>query len=68
MIESILELENLHAVSALDSDLIYDVVQITVLLFWDKSTLTLTAFGAALGEPLLDALFVEYLFALAALD
>ena len=51
-----------------DVELINDVVQIAVLFFWNKWAFTLAATWAALSKPLCDALFVENLFTIAALD
>ena len=68
VIEPILQLEHLAAMSALNSDLIDDVVQIAVLFFWNKWAFTLAAARATLSKPLSDTLFVENLFTIAALD
>lgn len=65
--KSILQLENLITVLALDSNLVNDVIEIPVLLLRDELALALAALGAALVEPLLDAIAVEDLLAVAAL-
>ena len=68
MVEPVGQLKYLLAVGALYPDLVYYVVQVAVLLLWNERRLALAALGAALGEPLLDALLVEDLFAVATLD
>ena len=68
MVEPVRQLKYLLAVGALYPDLVYYIVQVAVLLLWNERRLALAALGAALGEPLLDALLVEDLFAVATLD
>ena len=63
MSESVLQLIDLVTVSALNSDLIDDVVEVTILLLRDERHLALATLHATLLEPLRDAIFVENLFA-----
>ena len=65
--KSILQLENLITVLALDSNLVNDVIEIPILLLRDELALALAALGAALVKPLLDAIAMEDLLAVAAL-
>lgn len=65
--ESVLQLKYLIAVPALDPYLVNNIVKVPVLLFRVKHTLALAALGAALVQPLLDAIPMEYLLAIAAL-
>ena len=68
MSESVLQLIDLVTVSALNSDLIDDIVEVTILLLRDEGHLALATLHATLLEPLCDAIFVENLFAVWALD
>ena len=52
---------------ALDSNLVNDVIEIPILLLRDELALALAALGAALVKPLLDAIAMEDLLAVAAL-
>ena len=65
--ESVLQLKYLIAMPALDPYLVNNIVKVPVLLFRVKHTLALAALGAALVQPLLDAIPMEYLLAIAAL-
>ena len=65
--ESVLQLKYLIAVPALDPYLVNNVVKVPVLLFRVKHTLTLAALRTTLVQPLLDAIPMEYLLAIAAL-
>ena len=65
--ESVLQLKYLIAMPALDPYLVNNIVEVPVLLFRVKHTLALAALGAALVQPLLDAIPMEYLLAIAAL-
>ena len=68
MIKSVLELEYLWAVGTLDAYLVNNIVQVSVLIFSPERLLALTAFGSALSQPLIDAILVEDLLTVAALD
>ena len=53
--------------AALYTNLVYNVIKVAVLLLRVELAFALTTLGAALVEPLLDAVSVENLFAIAAL-
>lgn len=66
--ESVLQLEYLLAVAAFYANLVDDVIQVSVWLFWVELAFALTAFWAALVQPLIDAISMENLLAIAALN
>lgn len=68
MVESVLQLKDLITVSALDPDLINNVVQVSVLLLRLERCHALTALCTALGQPCLNAVLMEDLLAAATLD
>ena len=61
--KSVLQLVDLVTVSTLYSNLIDDVIQVTILFLRLKRHLALAALHASLLEPLCDTIFVENLFA-----
>ena len=65
--KSVLELKYLIAMAALYSNLVDDVIEVTVLVFCVKQTLALAAFRTTLVKPLFYAVTMENLFAVAAL-
>ena len=67
MCESVLELENHIAMAAFYSNLVYDVIEVTILIFRNELALALATFRATLVEPLLYTVAMEDLFAVAAL-
>ena len=67
MRESVLELEYLIAMAAFYSNLVYDVIEIAILIFRNELALALATFRATLVEPLLYTGPMEDLFAIGAL-
>lgn len=67
VLEAVLKLENLLTSTALNPDLIYDVIEVAILLLIDKGALTLGAASTTLGEPLVNAASMENLLARCAL-
>ena len=65
--KSVLQLEYLVAMTTLDTDLVDDVIEVSVLLFRMELTLALAALRATLVQPLLYAVPMKDLFAIAAL-
>ena len=68
VIEAIGELKDLATVRTLDPDLVYYVVQVSILLLGHEGCLALAALAAALLQPLFDAGLMENLLAGGALD
>jgi len=54
--------------AAFYANLVNDIIEVSVLLFRVELALALAAFGATLVQPLLDAISMEDLLAVAALD
>jgi hypothetical protein len=66
--KSVLQLEDLVAKAALNPDLVYNIVEVSVLLLWLEGALALTTLRASRSQPLGDAASVKNLLAGAALD